>query len=112
MMLTHSRWLHVVAVLALAILASASRALAAINVVTSTEDLASIVREIGGDKVKIEAVARGYQDPHFVEPKPSFIVKLHSADLLVVIGRELEIGWLPPILTQSRNAKIQLGAPG
>jgi zinc/manganese transport system substrate-binding protein len=110
MMLTHSRWLHVVAVLALAILASASRALAAINVVTSTEDLASIVREIGGDKVKIEAVARGYQDPHFVEPKPSFIVKLHSADLLVVVGRELEIGWLPPLIQQSRNAKIQPGA--
>jgi zinc/manganese transport system substrate-binding protein len=110
MMLTHSRWLHVVAVLALATLASASRALAAINVVTSTEDLASIVREIGGDKVKIEAVARGYQDPHFVEPKPSFIVKLHSADLLVVVGRELEIGWLPPLIQQSRNAKIQPGA--
>jgi len=82
------------------------------NVVTATEDLAAIVREVGGDKVKVEAIARGYQDPHFVEAKPSFILKLHSADLLVVVGRELEIGWLPPLITQSRNAKIQPGAEG
>jgi zinc/manganese transport system substrate-binding protein len=82
------------------------------KVVTTTEDLAALVREVGGDKVSVEALAKGYQDPHFVEPKPSFILKLHDADLLVVIGRELEIGWLPPLLTQSRNAKIQLGAPG
>ena len=88
-------------------------ALAAVpKVVTTTEDLASLVREVGGDKVSVEAIARGYQDPHFVEPKPSFILKLHDADLLVVIGRELEIGWLPPLLTQSRNAKIQPGSPG
>ena len=82
------------------------------KVVTTTEDLASLVREVGGDKVSVEAIARGYQDPHFVEPKPSFILKLHDADLLVVIGRELEIGWLPPLLTQSRNAKIQPGSAG
>jgi zinc/manganese transport system substrate-binding protein len=84
----------------------------AINVVTSTQDLAAIVQEVGGDKVAVESIAKGYQDPHFVEAKPSFILKLHSADLLVVVGRELEIGWLPPLITQSRNAKIQLGAPG
>ena len=82
------------------------------NVVTATEDLAALVREVGGDKVKVEAIARGYQDPHFVEAKPSFILKLHAADLLVVVGRELEIGWLPPLITQSRNAKIQPGAEG
>jgi ABC-type Zn uptake system ZnuABC Zn-binding protein ZnuA len=82
------------------------------KVVTTTEDLAALVREVGGDKVSVEALARGYQDPHFVEPKPSFILKLHDADLLVVVGRELEIGWLPPLLTQSRNARIQPGAPG
>ena len=82
------------------------------KVVTTTEDLASLVREVGGDKVSVDAMARGYQDPHFVEPKPSFILKLHDADLLVVIGRELEIGWLPPLLTQSRNARIQPGSPG
>ena len=69
-------------------------------------------RRSGGDKVTVETMARGYQDPHFVEPKPSFILKLHAADLLVVVGRELEIGWLPPLVQQSRNAKIQPGAPG
>jgi zinc/manganese transport system substrate-binding protein len=82
------------------------------KVITTTEDLASLVREVGGDKVSVESLARGYQDPHFVEPKPSFILKLHDADLLILIGRELEIGWLPPLLTQSRNAKIQPGGPG
>src|SRR5262245_48973988 len=82
------------------------------KIVTTTEDLVSIVREVGGDKVVVDSMAKGYQDPHFVEPKPSFILKLHDADLLIVIGRELEIGWLPPLLTQSRNAKIQPGAPG
>jgi zinc/manganese transport system substrate-binding protein len=90
----------------------ASPASAAIKVIATTEDLASIVREIGGDRVTVEALARGYQDPHFVEAKPSFILKLHSADLLVVVGRELEVAWLPPLITQSRNAKIQPGGPG
>jgi ABC-type Zn uptake system ZnuABC Zn-binding protein ZnuA len=92
--------------------ASGSTAFAAINVVTSTQDLAAIVQEVGGDKVTVDSIAKGYQDPHFVEAKPSFILKLHSADLLVVVGRELEIGWLPPLITQSRNPKIQVGAAG
>lgn len=82
------------------------------KVVTTTEDLAALVREVAGDKVVVDAIAKGYQDPHVVEAKPSFILKLHDADLLVVIGRELELGWLPPLLTQSRNAKIQVGAAG
>src|SRR5262249_4369363 len=100
-------------VLILAGFAAIARPAAAVpSVVTTTEDLAALVREVGGDKVKVEAIARGYQDPHFVEAKPSFILKLHSADLLVVVGRELEIGWLPPLVTQSRNAKIQPGADG
>src|SRR5258705_5750541 len=81
-----------------------------LNVVPRTEDLASIAREVGGDRITVESVARGYQDPHFVEAKPSFILKLQRADLLVVVGRELEIGWLPPLIQQSRNAKIQPGA--
>ncbi len=83
-----------------------------LNVVTATEDLASIGREVGGDHISIEAIAKGYQDPHFVEAKPSFILKLQRADLLVVVGRELEIGWLPPLIQQSRNGRIQPGAPG
>jgi zinc/manganese transport system substrate-binding protein len=102
-----------IAVVALLILAALVRpqARATINVITSTEDLAALVREIGGDKVTVDALAKGYQDPHFVEAKPSFVIKLHNADLLVVVGRELEIGWLPALITQSRNAKIQPGSP-
>ena len=87
-------------------------AAAAIDVVATTEDLASIVKEVGGDKVKVEAIARGYQDPHFVEPKPSFILKLHGASLLVLVGRELEIGWLPPLTQQASNPKVQPGGDG
>jgi len=83
-----------------------------LNVVTSTEDLAALGREIGGDHIAIEAIAKGYQDPHFVEPKPSFLLKLQKADLLAVVGLQLEIGWLPPLITQSGNSKIQVGAKG
>jgi ABC-type Zn uptake system ZnuABC Zn-binding protein ZnuA len=95
-----------------AIAASAGSAASAINAITTTEDLASIAREVGGDKIKVESLARGYQDPHFVEAKPSFVLKLNRADLLIIVGRELEIGWLPPLITQSRNARIQPGADG
>jgi ABC-type Zn uptake system ZnuABC Zn-binding protein ZnuA len=98
-----------VAAFACAIATTAATAQAAIKVVTTTEDLAALVREVGGDRVQVEALARGYQDPHFVEPKPSFILKLHSADLLVVVGRELEAAWLPALITQSRNGRIQPG---
>jgi len=95
-----------------ALLLGLSPAAAAINVVTTTEDLAALTREVGGEKVKVEALARGYQDPHFVEAKPSLVSKLISADLLIAVGRELEIGWLDPLVRQSRNAKIQPGASG
>jgi zinc/manganese transport system substrate-binding protein len=99
-------------ILTLAALAAAPPARAALNVMTATEDLADLTRQVGGDKVKVESIARGYQDPHFVEAKPSFILKLAKADLLIVVGRELEIGWLPPLIQQSRNARIQVGADG
>ena len=95
-----------------AALACSVPAQAALKVIATTEDLAALVSEVGGDKVTVEALARGYQDPHFVEAKPSFVIKLHSADLLVVVGRELEMGWLPALITQSRNAKIQAGSAG
>ena len=85
---------------------------ATLRVVATTEDLASLTREVGGDRVQVDAMAKGYQDPHFVEAKPSFVLKLHAADLLVAVGREMEIGWLPPLVNQSRNAKIQVGATG
>ncbi len=96
--------------LAIGVSIQTAHARAGMSVITSTEDLAALVREVGGDKVSVEALAKGYQDPHFVEAKPSFVLKLHSADLLVVVGRELEVGWLPPLITQSRNPKIQPGS--
>jgi zinc/manganese transport system substrate-binding protein len=83
-----------------------------LNVVTTTSDLASLTREVGGDRVDVTAIAKGYQDPHFVEAKPSFLLLLRKADLLEVIGLELEIGWLPPLLDQSRNTKIRPGNAG
>src|SRR6202171_6053780 len=82
------------------------------QVMTATTDLASIAQEIGGDKITVESIARGYQDPHFVDPKPSFLLKLSKAQLLIVVGLELEIGWLPPLITQSSNSRIQVGGPG
>src|SRR5947199_460102 len=91
---------------------SSSGAESKFKIITSTTDLAALAQEIGGDKVEVESVARGYQDPHFVEAKPSFLLKLRKADLLIVVGLELEIGWLPPLITQSTNPKIQVGAPG
>ena len=83
-----------------------------LNVVTATTDLAALAQEVGGDKINVEAMAKGYQDPHFVEAKPSFLLKLRQADLLVVVGLQLEIGWLPPLITQSGNSRIQVGANG
>jgi zinc/manganese transport system substrate-binding protein len=83
-----------------------------LTVVTTTEDLAAIAREVGGDHITVDSIAKGYQDPHFVEAKPSFILKLQKADLLVLVGRDLEIGWLPPLIQQSRNSKVQVGADG
>jgi zinc/manganese transport system substrate-binding protein len=81
-------------------------------VVTSTTDMAALAQEVGGDKIKVESIARGYQDPHFVEAKPSFLLKLRQADLLIAVGLDLEIGWLPPLMTQSGNGRIQPGGAG
>src|SRR5256714_7914254 len=83
-----------------------------LNVVTSTTDLAALAQEVGGDRISVEAIAKGYQDPHFVEAKPSFLLRLRQADLLIVVGLQLEIGWLPPLITQSGNSRIQVGANG
>jgi ABC-type Zn uptake system ZnuABC Zn-binding protein ZnuA len=93
-------------------LAMPAAAQSKLNVVATTEDLAAIAAEVGGDRISVESIARGYQDPHFVEAKPSFLLRLQRADLLIVVGRELEIGWLPPLINQSRNAKLQPGAAG
>src|SRR5438128_1758867 len=83
-----------------------------LNVITATSDLASLTQEVGGDRITVESIAKGYQDPHFVEAKPSFLLKLRQADLLITVGLQLEIGWLPPLITQSGNPRIQIGANG
>ncbi len=93
-------------------LAAGSAQAAPLKVVTTIADLASLTNEVGGDRVDVTSIARGYQDPHFVEPKPSFLLLLRNADLLEVVGLELEIGWLPPLLDQSRNASIRAGGKG
>ena len=85
---------------------------AALNVVTTTPEFAAIAREVGGDFIKVTSLAKGTEDPHFVDPKPSFIRVLNQADVLVEGGAELEIGWLPPLVGNARNQKILAGAPG
>ncbi len=105
--------LRTYSVLAACLLAAIpAQAASKINVMTTTEDLAAIAREVGGDDITVDSIAKGYQDPHFVESKPSFLLKLQKADLLLVVGLQLEIGWLPPLITQSRNAKIQPAGSG
>ena len=91
---------------------SASAAGAQIKVVATTPDLAAIAREIGGNAVSVTALAKPTEDPHFVDAKPSHIVTLNRADMLIDGGAELELGWLPPLLESARNAKIGAGAPG
>ena len=85
---------------------------AKLNVVATTADLGSIAREIGGDKIELTTLAKPTEDPHFVDAKPSFIVKLNHADVVVEGGAELEIGWLPALLDQSRNEKLAIGTAG
>src|SRR5213075_682900 len=83
-----------------------------IKVVTTTMDLKSITELIGGNKVEAFSIATGYQNPHFVDPKPSYIIKLSNADMFVTVGLDLETGWSPQLLSSSRNPKIQKGAAG
>jgi zinc/manganese transport system substrate-binding protein len=97
---------------ALLALSSFAYAKGSINVLTTTEDLKSITEAIGGDKVKVDSLARGYQDPHFVDAKPSFMIKAKKADLFIVVGLELEIGYEELIINGSRNLKIRAGSPG
>jgi zinc/manganese transport system substrate-binding protein len=87
-------------------------AAAKLDVVSTTPDLASLVREIGGDRVNVKSLAKATEDPHFVDAKPSHIVTLNRADVLVDGGAELELGWLPPLLDNARNDKIASGAAG
>ena len=83
-----------------------------LNVVATTPDLAALAREIGGAVVDIKTLAKPTEDPHFVDAKPSHIVTLNRADVLIEGGAELELGWLPPLLESARNDRIAAGAPG
>jgi zinc/manganese transport system substrate-binding protein len=96
----------------LALAGTGSAAAAQLRVVATTPDLASLAREIGGNAVNVTALAKPTEDPHFVDAKPSHIVTLNRADALIEGGAELELGWLPPLLDNSRNARIAAGAPG
>ncbi|MEK6543102.1 MAG: metal ABC transporter substrate-binding protein, partial [Elusimicrobiota bacterium] len=91
---------------------SPSLILAKVNVVTTTEDLASLAQAVSGDLADVTAIAKGYQDPHFVDAKPSYLLKLKKADLFIQVGLELEVAWAPVLLTNARNSKILPGSPG
>src|SRR5256885_5517967 len=106
------QWTVAMLVIALTLFISVRAEAKKLNVITATTDLAALAQEVGGDHISVESLAKGYQDPHFVEPKPSFLLKLRQADLLITVGLQLEIGWLPPLITQSGNARIQVGANG
>jgi zinc/manganese transport system substrate-binding protein len=81
-------------------------------VVATLPDLADIARQVGGDRVEVTSLAVGFQDPHYVDPKPSFVVKLNRADVFIQVGLDLEVGWVPPLLNQARNAAIRPGGEG
>jgi zinc/manganese transport system substrate-binding protein len=83
-----------------------------LRVVTTVPDLADIASQVGGERVEAESIAVGVQDPHYVDPKPSFVVKLNRADVFMQVGLDLEIGWVPPLLNQSRNSRVQRGGEG
>jgi len=106
------RTIAVAAVVAISGVGGRAAAVAPLKIVATTTDLAALAREVGGDKVTVTALAAGRQDPHQVEAKPSFIGLVSQADLLIAVGRELEIGWLPVLQTNSRNPKVQVGASG
>jgi zinc/manganese transport system substrate-binding protein len=95
-----------------AILSCAFSSQAKLNVVATLPDFGSLAREIGGDKVEVTVLAKPTEDPHFVDARPSFVVGLRTADALIEGGAELEIGWLPPLLQNARNPKLEVGKPG
>lgn len=110
-MLTRALLFAVTGTMALAV-AGAEPVHAKLRVAATIETLADLARQVGGDRVEVDALSRGTQDPHFVPAKPSLVLILNRADVLVHVGLDLEMGWLPPLVQQSRNAKIQTGQPG
>ncbi len=83
-----------------------------LNVVATVPELGSLAREIGGDQVEVMVIAKGTEDPHFVEARPSFIKAVNQADVFIQMGMEMEVGWAPVLLQQSRNPNVQPGRPG
>jgi zinc/manganese transport system substrate-binding protein len=102
----------VLAMLAFASLAATAPAQAALKILATTPEWASLTKEIGGDKVDVYAATSAFQDVHRVEAKPSLVARARSADLVVATGAQLEIGWLPVLLQESGNARIQPGGNG
>ena len=98
--------------LLLAIALVAATAQARLNVVATLPDFGAIAEEIGGDKIKVTSIARGTEDQHFVDARPSYVRVLNQADVLIEGGAELEVGWLPPLVNGARNNKILSDAPG
>jgi zinc/manganese transport system substrate-binding protein len=94
------------------IAASAAATHAKIKVVATLPDFGSLAREIGGDNIDLLVLAKPTEDPHFVDARPSFVVSLRNADVLIDGGAELELGWLPPLLQNARNPKIEIGKAG
>src|SRR5437016_8144384 len=111
MALTNSKLMKQSLLILSTILACAFSAQAKLNVVATLSDFGAVAREIGGDKVDVTVMAKPTEDPHFVDARPSFVVKLRNADALIEGGAELEMGWLPPLLQNARNAKLESG-PG
>lgn len=107
-----SNFYRIAALVSTAIASTSATAQAQLKVVATTPDLASIAREIGGRAVSVTALGKPTEDQHFVDAKPSHIVTLNKADVLIEGGAELELGWLPPLLESSRNSRITAGAPG
>jgi len=93
-------------------LAGAAGTAARVNVVATTADFGAIAGAVGGQFVSVTVLAKPAEDPHFVDAKPSYILKLNRADLLIEGGAELELGWLPPLLDGARNPKLAAGQPG
>ncbi|MEO5568115.1 MAG: metal ABC transporter substrate-binding protein [Gemmatimonadaceae bacterium] len=103
---------HQIAGLVAGLGAFATPLAAQLRVVTTTTDLHAIAHEVGGDKITAIHISEGYQDPHYVEAKPSFVLKLRNADVFAFVGLDLEVGWLPLLIDGSRNARIRPGAAG
>lgn len=103
---------RLIAVLIIGLSALPGGAYAKLNVIATTQDSAAIAKAVGGEHVQVQSLTLGTRDPHFAEATPSMIRRVHQADLLVLIGADLEIGWLPPLLEAARNGRVLPGAPG